>query len=67
MGHDEPKIFWQKFPDLPYTMVGRERMKFTILVALESLISHSLVLFQNQSQQYKQNLTYSNYVRGHFQ
>ena len=43
-------------------MVGNARGKFAILVVLESLICHSLELFQHQ----KQNLTNLNYVHGCF-
>ena len=38
-------------------MVLRGERKFRILVLLESLIWHTLALFQQQTQQYKQNLT----------
>ena len=47
-------------------MVGRGRKTFSIPVALESLIWHSFLLFQHQTQQYKQNLTNLNYVHGYF-
>ena len=66
MNHDEPKFSWREFLYLPCTMAGRERRKFAILVALESLIWHSLVLLQHQIQLYKQNLTNSNYVYRYF-
>ena len=39
---------------------------FSILVALELLIWHSVLLFQHQTQQYKQNLTNLNYVHWYF-
>ena len=40
-------------------MAGRGQKKFAILVALELIISsvYNVVLFQHQTQQYKQNLT----------
>ena len=47
-------------------MIGRGRRKFKILVVLESLILHSLVLFQYQTQQHKQNITNSHYLYGYF-
>ena len=51
-----------RFPSTSYCylenpMVGTGERKFGILVLLESLIWHTLVLFQHQTQQYKQNLT----------
>ena len=38
----------------------------SIIVTLKSLIKHSLMLFQRQTQQHKQNLTNLNYVYGYF-
>ena len=45
----------------PLKMGGRGWRKFTILVAPELLIWHSLVLFRHQTQQYKQKLINLNY------
>ena len=44
---------------------GQGAKKIVILVTRESLILHSLVLFQNQTEQYKSNLTNLNYVYGY--
>ena len=38
----------------------------SIIVALKSLIKHSLMLFQHQTQQHKQNLTDLHCVYGYF-
>ena len=40
--------------------------KFTILFALELIIWNSAMLFQHQTQSYKQNLTNLNYVYRYF-
>ena len=41
---------------------GGGRIKFAILVALESFICHFLVLFQHHTQHYEQNIANLNYV-----
>lgn len=47
-------------------MVERGVRKFTILFALELIIWNSAMLFQHQTQSYKQNLTNLNYVYRYF-
>ena len=55
------RIFLRKM-SLSIPTTGREQKTFSIAVALELLIWHSVLLFQHQTQQYKQNLTNLNYV-----
>ena len=61
--------YWKFFEEnflicfLPHpTMVRRSWSEFGTLVALESLLWHSLILFQNQTQQYERHLTNLNCI-----
>ena len=50
------KFSSKKFPNMLPVMIWMGRIKFPILVAIASLIWYSLVLFQHQTQQWKQNV-----------